>query len=1029
MKGWIRHIAAILAVMIICVTLGFEMPLRANASVNDGLVRVYLSQISPKSSHTVTVKGNYQIDSHTDYELVAGKSYKFTLQSGKIVVSGPAGERTLGTSARLIRCKSDSADNYLVTSNYQYPGDMTLKAASSGIDLICTMYLEEYLVGVVCREMSDSWPLEALKAQAVAARTFTIKRLESPRSTTYDMVDTNSDQVFLGSDPKTYANVAKAVKDTANQALYFDGKISDGYYSASNGGQTNTTNIHWNGTNTYHTVKEDPYDAANSASPSAVFAFTKGSVFLDGNDVSAKFATAIGVPNGAAVTAYEFVGLSGLPARAPENSRAFQNLTLRVSYKPSGSSAVTTKDLTITIDKIKSTFGNSGDMITRHRIWTYQVEETGGFRVVGSGYGHGVGMSQRGAQYMAKNDLTHMDILDFYYHGCEVKTLEYTAPVLPDKVGEEEDIPTPDQSQPGEKAVVRLEDASGQLNVRFRPSSASDVVATLKHNDEVDVLAENGDWYYVRHHGDQYGYAHSDYIVFKKDLDEQEKPSAGTVTAPGVPTGLKAVSETANSLRVTWSKVADASGYKLYVSNAADGEYTLLKSLEGSAIIHTGLTAGKEYFYKVSAYKQSGDLSAESEKSTAVSAKPVPGASSLSAVSTTVGKATLSWTKVSGASGYVLSVKQADGSYKAIYDGAELAFEASAEEGAVVTYQVKAYTTVGENRVYGEATEKSVTIAKKTVQVKKQVKLQNTSSYLNWRSGPGTNYSVVGSLKHNDVVDFLSVSGSWSQVTKDGKTGYVLSSYLKDVTGDTGSSTPAPSNPTTTQQGKVKLTSGSLNVRSGAGTSYAKVGSLSNGTVVEILGTSGSWYQIKAGSLTGYVSKSYIVLVTDPAPEKPSDPATPSQPEEPADPPKGTSATVKLSNSSSYLNVRKGAGTSYGVITSVRHGTSVTILETANGWSKIQFGETVGYVSDKYLDRSSSNTNSGTNGTTQENKTGTVKVSTTLNVRRSASSSSAVIGSLKNGTKVTILSTSGSWYQIKTDSLTGYAHKNYIQVG
>jgi len=186
---------------------------------------------------------------------------------------------------------------------------------------------------------------------------------------------------------------------------------------------------------------------------------------------------------------------------------------------------------------------------------------------------------------------------------------------------------------------------------------------------------------------------------------------------------------------------------------------------------------------------------------------------------------------------------------------------------------------------------------------------------------------------------------------------------------------------------------------------------------------------IKAGSLTGYVSKSYIVLVTDPAPEKPSDPATPSQPEEPADPPKGTSATVKLSNSSSYLNVRKGAGTSYGVITSVRHGTSVTILETANGWSKIQFGETVGYVSDKYLDRSSSNTNSGTNGTTQENKTGTVKVSTTLNVRRSASSSSAVIGSLKNGTKVTILSTSGSWYQIKTDSLTGYAHKNYIQVG
>lgn len=127
-----------------------------------------------------------------------------------------------------------------------------------------------------------------------------------------------------------------------------------------------------------------------------------------------------------------------------------------------------------------------------------------------------------------------------------------------------------------------------------------------------------------------------------------------------------------------------------------------------------------------------------------------------------------------------------------------------------------------------------------------------TSTTLNVRSGAGTSYSKVGTLAKGTKVTLLKKSGSWYQIKSGSITGWVSGDYLK-VTLNSSSGGGSSS---TSKTGTVTVTT--LNVRSGAGTSYSIVGKLTNGTKVTIVKTSGSWYQIKSGSITGWVSSQYI---------------------------------------------------------------------------------------------------------------------------------------------------------------------------
>ena len=123
-----------------------------------------------------------------------------------------------------------------------------------------------------------------------------------------------------------------------------------------------------------------------------------------------------------------------------------------------------------------------------------------------------------------------------------------------------------------------------------------------------------------------------------------------------------------------------------------------------------------------------------------------------------------------------------------------------------------------------------------------------TASSLNFRTGPSTSYSIINVLMNGQKVEYISTSGSWLKVKYNGVTGYVHGDYVTKGTTD---------NSTTGTTKYVNTTSG-LNVRSGAGTSYSKLGKLEYKEKVTVLSTSNGWSKINYNGKTGYVDSSYL---------------------------------------------------------------------------------------------------------------------------------------------------------------------------
>ena len=222
-------------------------------------------------------------------------------------------------------------------------------------------------------------------------------------------------------------------------------------------------------------------------------------------------------------------------------------------------------------------------------------------------------------------------------------------------------------------------------------------------------------------------------------------------------------------------------------------------------------------------------------------------------------------------------------------------------------------------------------------------KYVNASVGLNVRKGPSTSYSVITKLANGTQVTVKSTSNGWSKITSGSITGYVSSSYLT-------SSKPIDNDESSNETSITKYVDASvgLNVRKGPGTSYSVITKLANGTQVTVKSTSNGWSKITSGSITGYVSSSYLTS---------SKPTT-------EDESSNEISETKYVEASVGLNVRKGPGTNYSVITKLANGTQVTVKSTSNGWSKITSGSVTGYVSSSYLTSKAPSTGSSSDSST-----------------------------------------------------------------
>ncbi|MBU5299633.1 SH3 domain-containing protein [Clostridium sporogenes] len=292
-------------------------------------------------------------------------------------------------------------------------------------------------------------------------------------------------------------------------------------------------------------------------------------------------------------------------------------------------------------------------------------------------------------------------------------------------------------------------------------------------------------------------------------------------------------------------------------------------------------------------------------------------------------------------------------------------------------------------------------------------------SSLNVRSNPSLSSAVIGGVSKNQTISIISESNGWSKIKYGSGIGYVSSQYLYDGNNTISSGNGGSSSNESVQPGFVKLSSSSslLNVRSSANLSSSIIGSLKNGSSVSILGKTGSWYKIKYGSKVAYVSSNYISSSNNSNSSSDNNSSTSTG-----------RGTVKLSSTSSSLNLRENPSLSSKILGGLSHGSSVDILGKTGSWYKIKYGSKIGYVSSQFITTSNSSNSSVSSVTNQ--RFGTVYLSnkySTLNVRKNAGTNSSVISSLAYGSKVEILSSSGEWYKINFKNTTGYVYSKYIK--
>ena len=286
----------------------------ASAIEDDGMLRVYLKSLGDPASLGMTLAGSYTVEGDRGFRFERDTAIVLAADGESVLLSVGGLTIDMGPSMTLTRqAVTDGGENgiYIHESEKDalFEGDLHVSVEDGGLRCILTIHIEDYLKGVVAYEMSDSFPLEALKAQAVAARTYAMGRKWVSATRDYDVVDTTQDQVYKGLDAD-YVNVIAAVEATRGVVGTYNGGFAMCYYTASNGGQTALATDIWGGEGDYGylAMVDDPYDLENPASlvNSVTFA----------SDASDNAALKAMLDEGIAALGLRFVKTSSMAVRA-----------------------------------------------------------------------------------------------------------------------------------------------------------------------------------------------------------------------------------------------------------------------------------------------------------------------------------------------------------------------------------------------------------------------------------------------------------------------------------------------------------------------------------------------------------------------------------------------------------------------------------------------------------------------------------------------------------------------------------------
>lgn len=323
-----------------------------------------------------------------------------------------------------------------------YRGDIILQSLpGSDVTVVNELSLDEYLYGVVASEMSPSWPLEALKAQAVAARNYAIATMGKHTSYGFDLCNTEHCQAYKGME-KENANIIEAINSTAGKILTYEEKAITAFFHSTSGGHTEDSENIWGTRTEYLRGMDDQYSLGSP--------YDNWILDINKTEISEKLANAnAGVGEVIDMRILEvspYGRVLRLEVKGTQDTKIFEKEKIRTIL---GSTTLKSIWYKLRTDADVFVSGSMLEPALQSRASSMYVVSAGGVAKIGStprkvsvkgmsssksyntvpamytfegkGYGHGLGMSQYGAKGMAEAGNNYIEILEYYYKGAKVQ--------------------------------------------------------------------------------------------------------------------------------------------------------------------------------------------------------------------------------------------------------------------------------------------------------------------------------------------------------------------------------------------------------------------------------------------------------------------------------------------------------------------------------------------------------------------------------------------------------------------------------
>ena len=336
-------------------------------------IKIKVKEITLESSSRIRVE---DMETRSESMLEAG-SHRVSGQ-GRVIVDGYSRHKK-------IRLTPADPEVFLQVNGRGYRGSLIVKAADDKITVIDELSVDDYLKGVLPREVGVLWSQESLRAQAVASRTYLASHLGKHAGEGFDLCSDVDCQVYGGM-LKEHPNTSEAVDFTHGEILTYDGKPIKAFFHSNCGGSTEKASRVWG-------IKDEPYLPRKKCGTGTGDPRYRWRVLLQDAEILRLLVKS---------TKVRGTQLKSIKVKLKSPSARAQFITVSTNEGPF---VLSGNEFRIALNP----------EVIRSTLWTKMSKRKGAYLFEGRGWGHGIGLCQWGAKGMGEKGKTYRQILEFYY--------------------------------------------------------------------------------------------------------------------------------------------------------------------------------------------------------------------------------------------------------------------------------------------------------------------------------------------------------------------------------------------------------------------------------------------------------------------------------------------------------------------------------------------------------------------------------------------------------------------------------------